>query len=500
MHPIDDFDPEQGLPSHAPALVQDLDLGALLDAMAGEDEALYAVARRALLCGVADPGVILYRQSVLADCLGHPAAVREMYAIAAAGTTGHRRIFGYTPTAVLDASVRTLTALLPLLRGLREIAERSQEGFRSPGFVRLFATLRAELDEGYLQGLEAHLRSLRFPQGVLLSARLGPGNGGTDYTVRLPRPQGWRDRLALWGGAGHTLRVNLRDDDAAASLARIRGRAVNAVANALAQSADNVLGFFGTLRTELGFYTACLNLHDRLSGRGKPVCFPVPVASGEAGLSASGLYDPCLALRSTRQVVGNDIAGQGKRLVMITGANGGGKSTFLRSVGLAQLMMQCGMFVAAESLQAGVSNGVFTHFRREEDAGMEEGKLGEELSRMSEIVNDITRGCLLLCNESVASTNEREGSEIARQIVRALTDAGIRVFYVTHLFDLAQSLYSQGAPDALFLRAERGRDGSRPYLLCEAAPLPTGFGDDLYRQVFGPAGDAGPVPRTGPGP
>ena len=185
---------------------------------------------------------------------------------------------------------------------------------------------------------------------------------------------------------------------------------------------------------------------------------------------------------------------------MITGANGGGKSTFLRSVGLAQLMMQCGMFVAAESLQAGVSNGVFTHFRREEDAGMEEGKLGEELSRMSEIVDDIAPGCLLLCNESVASTNEREGSEIARQIVRALTDAGIRVFYVTHLFDLAQSLYSQGAPDALFLRAERGRDGSRPFLLREAAPLPTGFGDDLYRQVFGPAGDAGPASWTGPGP
>ena len=52
---------------------------------------------------------------------------------------------------------------------------------------------------------------------------------------------------------------------------------------------------------------------------------------------------------------------------------------------------------------------------------MEKGKLDEELDRMSAIAGQITVGCLLLCNESFASTNEREGSEIARQIIRALT-------------------------------------------------------------------------------
>ena len=65
---------------------------------------------------------------------------------------------------------------------------------------------------------------------------------------------------------------------------------------------------------------------------------------------------------------------------MITGANQGGKSTFLRSVGLAQLMMQCGMFVAAESLRASVGQRLFTHYKREEDAAMESGKLDEELA------------------------------------------------------------------------------------------------------------------------
>ncbi len=65
-------------------------------------------------------------------------------------------------------------------------------------------------------------------------------------------------------------------------------------------------------------------------------------------------------------------------LLIITGANQGGKSTFLCAVGLAQVMMQCGMFVAAESFSANVCDGIYTHYKREEDASMRSGKLDEE--------------------------------------------------------------------------------------------------------------------------
>lgn len=148
-------------------------------------------------------------------------------------------------------------------------------------------------------------------------------------------------------------------------------------------------------------------------------------------------------------------------------------------------MMQCGLFVAAESFTASVCGGVFTHFKRAEDATMEQGKLAEELSRMSDLASQITPGCLLLCNESFASTNEREGSQIARQIVRALLDSGIRVFFVTHLFDLAHGFYAEERDTALFLRPERREDGERTFRLLAGRPLPTSYGPDLYRQVFG---------------
>jgi DNA mismatch repair ATPase MutS len=217
------------------------------------------------------------------------------------------------------------------------------------------------------------------------------------------------------------------------------------------------------------------------------------VPAGTPRLSGRGLYDVCLSLSVAERVVGNDVSADDKALVMITGANRGGKSTFLRSLGLAQLMMQCGMFVAANSLRADVRHGVFTHFKREEDASMRSGKLDEELSRMSSIVDNMTPNSMVLLNESFASTNEREGSEIARQIVRALLETGIKVCYVTHMFDLAHGFYRQEMATALFLRAERLPDGQRTFRLVEGEPLPTSYGEDVYRRIFGVVPDAEPA-------
>jgi DNA mismatch repair ATPase MutS len=74
-------------------------------------------------------------------------------------------------------------------------------------------------------------------------------------------------------------------------------------------------------------------------------------------------------------------------------------------------MMPCGMFVAAESFAGAVRDDLFTHFKREEDATMESGKLDEELRRLSRIADRIKPRSILLCNGSFASTNQWEGSE-----------------------------------------------------------------------------------------
>ncbi|HVB72936.1 MAG TPA: hypothetical protein VNE38_05215, partial [Ktedonobacteraceae bacterium] len=260
---------------------------------------------------------------------------------------------------------------------------------------------------------------------------------------------------------------------------------INLVANALAQSTDHILSFFTMLRTELAFYVGCLNVHGQLAQKGEPLSFPLPVAPDERRHSFHGLYDVCLALTMKQSIVGNDVNADKKDLVIITGANQGGKSTFLRSIGLSQLMMQCGMFAPAESFCANVCDSLFTHYKREEDATMKSGKLDEELSRMSNIVDKITSNSMVLLNESFAATNEREGSEIARQIICALLEKRIKVFFVTHLYEFAHGFYDKNMDNAMFLRAERQTDGGRTFKIIEGEPLQTSYGEDLYNRIFG---------------
>jgi DNA mismatch repair ATPase MutS len=103
---------------------------------------------------------------------------------------------------------------------------------------------------------------------------------------------------------------------------------------------------------------------------------------------------------------------------------------------------------------------------------------------MSDIADRISPYAMLLCNESFAATNDREGSEIARQVLHALVDVDIRVFFVTHLYELAHGYYAQQPITTLFLRAERQPDGQRTFQLVEAEPLPTSYGVDTYQQIF----------------
>lgn len=496
-----DFDVEAQLPWNEPDLTQDLELGTVLETMASGDKFILEVARRAILLSLGDPDSIVYRQHVLADCLEHSQLIRQMYDDALDALKSAREIHFYLsssapPDLILSVSARTIEAYVDFLKKLRAIAEEHVGEFHSEGFSRFFAALGEELNDEYLRTLSDCLRDVQFSNGALLSAKLGQGNKGVDYVVRKSPEQSWRERL-FGERSAYSFSLHPRDESGFKALSDIQAKGLNNVANAVAQSRDHLQIFFTMLRGELAFYIGCLNLHARLNEKGEAVCFPEPQPLNVPALTVEGLYDVALSLHLQQPVVGNDVSGDGKALIMITGANQGGKSTFLRSVGLAQLMMQSGMFVPAQSFRANVTAGIFTHYKREEDVTMTSGKLDEELSRMSEIADHIGSGCMLLCNESFGATNEREGSEIARQVARAMIEAHVKVIYVTHLYDLASRLYGENLANALFLRPEIGLDGQRTYRLHEAEPLPTSHGNDSFQRVFGVSLEREPLSASG---
>ncbi len=487
-----DFDGKREPPWNAPALMQDLELDTLLGGMARGNKFLFDVAKAAVLGGSEnDVDTILYRQNCLLDCLRNPAVVRAIYDVATAAIDGEKgsywSFFGSKyPGGILRRAIDALQLFVMMLRKLKGIADEHAGKFESEGFRTFFAMLQRELDGEFFGRIDNHLKDLRFRDGVLISAKLGKGLKGADYVLRQApaRNHNWMDRILKAKPPGYTFRLHPRDESGARALSTLKDRGINLAANALAQSSDHILSFFNMLLTELAFYLGCLNLYERLSQKGEPTCFPAPAAVGERKLAFAGLYDVCLSLSTDQRIVGNDVNADDKEIMIITGANQGGKSTFLRSIGVAQLMMQAGMFAPADCFRSELCGGLFTHYKREEDVAMESGKFDEELHRMSEIVDHITSSSMLLFNESFAATNEREGSEIARQIVTALLEKHVRIFFVTHLYEFAHSLCERRMRSAVFLRAERRPDGVRTFRLVEGEPLQTSYGKDLYDAIF----------------
>lgn len=490
MHRETDFDLSAPLPSNGADLLQDLGLATVCNAMADGEPLVLKSSRRALLLGLTAPDEILYRQSVLDDCITHAGTVRHLFRTSTEAVEAERRVWSLysdVPQSVLSRAISAIDILLANLRELRRTSDEDAGSFSSEGFTRLFKTLSADLDDDYLSQLEAHVEELRFRNGLLISGRLGAGNTPTRFVLRRPGHKSPRPRSGPFSRSPYSFEISGKDDAGLRALDDLRARGLNLVANSLAQACEQIRGFFTQLAAELAFYVGGVSLAGKLGARGAAWSLPTPFPAGEVALGADGLYDIGLALRQGEEVVGNDVRADGKLLLMVTGANQGGKSTFLRSAGLAQLMMQAGMFVPAKSFSANVCPRVFTHFKREEDPTMTHGKLDEELARMSTLADELAPGSLLLCNESFASTNEREGSEIAREIIGAMTASGVKVIFVTHMFELAEGLFAERSPEALFLRAQRLPDSQRTFRVVEAPPLPTSFGQDSYWRVFGPA-------------
>jgi DNA mismatch repair ATPase MutS len=489
MYPYQDFDKEMHLPGNTTTLVEDLHLNILFNAMAKGDKFLWNVSTVTLLSGLNDVETILYRQAILKDCLANSEIVRELYQIPIKSAERKQRrwlgIFSNSASGALSNAVSMMEMFIVLLKDLKTLSVQHANRFKSAGFKRFFAFIQQELSTTFFEEAELHLEQLKFPDGVLLSATLGKGNESDNLILRKANEtKNWLKALFSKQSSSYSFSISSRDDAGTRALSDIKNAATYAVAKSLSLAASHIDAFFKMLKDELAFYVACLNLKDSLDRIGCKTCFPVPTNASERHHSFTDLYDVNLALTIKKAIVGNKLNADEKSLAIITGANQGGKTTFLRSIGLAQLMMQAGMFVPADVFSANISQGVYTHFRREEDKSLRSGKLDEELKRMSEIIDQLDPNALILFNESFAATNEQEGSEIAQQITHALIESQMKVFFVTHMTEFAQSFFEKDLENIVFLRADRDAKGKRNYKITPGMPLDTSFGEDIFKSIF----------------
>lgn len=491
MFPDRDFDPEVKLPPNAGDLVQDLEIEALFTAMDKGDKLLGRIARSAVLSSIGNSEeAILWRQAILRDCLANEGAIRMLYEIALEPIQIRKSMFlpftAHHPSLLLSDGRRMLEGLHGVLSKLSAFASNYQSIFRSDAMRNFWAMLVKELTPGYLEEVQRYLADLHFRYGLLFSARLGAGNEGCELVPHGFVPERWSWLQDLLGNSPPHYRFSLdpRDEAGANELSELRDTVLVEIAETTAQASAHVEAFFFSLQIELAFYIGCLNLRRSLAEKGAPICIP-ELSDDARTLRFEDLRDASLALVRSGRVVGNELSAQAIPLIMVTGANQGGKSTFLRSIGMAQIMMQAGMFVTAKHFTADLRDGIFTHYRRREDKELNSGKFDEELRRMSQIVDHVGQAPLFLFNESFAATNEREGSEVARQIITALAEKGGHIVYVTHMHALAEAFEETAAVPTCFLLAERDESGGRSFRILPGKARATSYGRDLYQEVFG---------------
>jgi DNA mismatch repair protein MutS len=216
------------------------------------------------------------------------------------------------------------------------------------------------------------------------------------------------------------------------------------------------------LDREIRFYLGYLDYIDPLRRAGLPFCLP-DVGAGE--VEGRAVFDLALAaglVRAGGSVVTNDVdLRDGERIVVVTGPNQGGKTTFARTIGQLAHLARLGVPVPGSRLRVPVVDRIYTHFERQERVEDLSSKLEDDLRRIHAILDVATPASLLVMNESFSSTTVHDQLFIGRAVLRQAVDRGLVGVVVTFLDELAGfdpsivSMVSNVDPDDDSLRTYR---------------------------------------------
>ena len=252
------------------------------------------------------------------------------------------------------------------------------------------------------------------------------------------------------------------------------------------QSKYNELVTSGILayRDEICLYYGAVRLYKFMSDRMYKSCFPQISAES---INLQGIYSLVMAFESISaenenkfKVVENDLIMSGsEKSILITGANDGGKTVMLESLGALQLLFQNGLIVPASFAELPVYNKIYSHFPKDEDLSIGAGRLGEEAGRVSGILKEAKDSFLVLFNEPYITTSPTEGLDILVLSIKRFLEKGATVFLVTHYLDfLSEINETEKIASYVMLIA----NGLRTYKAIRQAPMSESHALDVAKE------------------
>lgn len=197
----------------------------------------------------------------------------------------------------------------------------------------------------------------------------------------------------------------------------------------------------GKIAAPLDFYVSFAQYFANLVKEGFDITRPKILSKGERRITLKDVRNPILSGQTGQVIVPNNIVhNPNQNMFIITGPNNGGKTTYVKTLGLVQLMGQQGLYVPAGQAEISFVDGIHTHFVSPDDITKGEGRYRNELRRMKEIFSNASPYSLIILDEPCGGTSPSEGEKQSLVILDGMHRIGAATYFTTHLHKTAREV------------------------------------------------------------